>query len=252
MMKNKIIMAILIIAMILTIGTISSFAEGEANIELNLNGQTTINEDTKTVELTLSLEDFTGVEDGATLGYQATLEYDENMFQSVEVEGLNGWTANYESSTKVLLGDVDRANPNIDITKITLTLKDDVQPGTEGKVQINNILLTDGDNDFTFNKEVTVKVEEKADTPSTGNNTNNENTVNNNSTPNSNITNNNSSINANISNNAGMQSGSSKDNTTAQTTKLPNTGIENVILVAIAVTIVAIIVFKIKSRDIKY
>ena len=45
MMKNKIIMAILIIAMILTIGTISSFAEGEANIELNLNGQTTINED---------------------------------------------------------------------------------------------------------------------------------------------------------------------------------------------------------------
>ena len=36
MMKNKIIMAILIIAMILTIGTISSFAEEEANIELNL------------------------------------------------------------------------------------------------------------------------------------------------------------------------------------------------------------------------
>ena len=69
MMKNKIIMTILIIAMILTIGTISSFAEEEANIELNLNGQTTINEDTKTVELTLSLGDFTGVEDGATLGY---------------------------------------------------------------------------------------------------------------------------------------------------------------------------------------
>ena len=244
MMKNKIIMAILIIAMILTIGTISSFAEGEANIELNLNGQTTINEDTKTVELTLSLGDFTGVEDGATLGYQATLEYDENMFQSVEVEGLNGWTANYESSTKVLLGDVDRANPNTDITKITLTLKDDVQPGTEGKVQINNILLTDGDNDFTFNKEVTVKMEEEVTTPVEDDNTNN-------SGNNGNATNNNSSINANISNNAGMQSGNT-DNTTVQATRLPNTGIENIILVAIAVTIVAIIVFKIKSRDIKY
>ena len=251
-MKNKIIVATLIIIMTITLGIISSFAEEGTNIELNLNGQTTINEDAKTVVLTLSLGDFTGIESGATLGYQGTLEFDENMFQSVEVEGLNGWTANYESSTKVLLGDVDRANPNTDITKITLTLKDNVKPGTEGKVQINNILLTDGDNDFTFNKEVTVKVEEKADTPSTGNNTNNENTVNNNSTPNSNITNNNSSINANISNNAGMQSGSSKDNTTAQTTKLPNTGIENIILVAIAVTIVAIIVFKIKSRDIKY
>lgn len=244
MMKNKIIMTILIIAMILTIGTISSFAEGEANIELNLNGQTTINEDTKTVELTLSLGDFTGVEDGATLGYQATLEYDENMFQSVEVEGLNGWTANYESSTKVLLGDVDRANPNTDITKITLTLKDDVQPGTEGKVQINNILLTDGDNDFTFNKEVTVKMEEEATTPAEDDNTNN-------SGNNGNATNNNSSINANIANNAGMQSGNT-DNTTVQATRLPNTGIENIILVAIAVTIVAIIVFKIKSRDIKY
>lgn len=244
MMKNKIIMTILIIAMILTIGTISSFAEGEANIKLNLNGQTTINEDTKTVELTLSLGDFTGVEDGATLGYQATLEYDENMFQSVEVEGLNGWTANYESSTKVLLGDVDRANPNTDITKITLTLKDDVQPGTEGKVQINNILLTDGNNDFTFNKEVTVKMEEEVTTPVEDDNTNN-------SGNNGNATNNNSSINANISNNAGMQS-ENTDNTTVQATRLPNTGIENIILVAIAVTIVAIIVFKIKSRDIKY
>lgn len=244
MMKNKIIMAILIIAMILTIGTISSFAEGEANIKLNLNGQTTINEDTKTVELTLSLGDFTGVEAGATLGYQATLEYDENMFQSVEVEGLNGWTANYESSTKVLLGDVDRANPNTDITKITLTLKDDVQPGTEGKVQINNILLTDGNNDFTFNKEVTVKMEEEVTTPVEDDNTNN-------SGNNGNATNNNSSINANISNNAGMQS-ENTDNTTVQATRLPNTGIENIILVAIAVTIVAIIVFKIKSRDIKY
>lgn len=244
MMKNKIIMIILIIAMILTIGTISSFAEGEANIELKLNGQTTINEDTKTVELTLSLGDFTGVEDGATLGYQATLEYDKNMFQSVEVEGLNGWTANYESSTKVLLGDVDKANPNTDITKITLTLKDDVQPGTEGKVQINNILLTDGDNDFTFNKEVTVKMEEEVTTPVEDDNTNN-------SGNNGNATNNNSSINANISNNAGMQSGNT-DNTTVQATRLPNTGIENIILVAIAVTIVAIIVFKIKSRDIKY
>ena len=244
MMKNKIIMTILIIAMILTIGTISSFAEGEANIKLNLNGQTTINEDTKTVEFTLSLGDFTGVEDGATLGYQATLEYDENMFQSVEVEGLNGWTANYESSTKVLLGDVDRANPNTDITKITLTLKDDVQPGTEGKVQINNILLTDGNNDFTFNKEVTVKMEEEVTTPVEDDNTNN-------SGNNGNATNNNSSINANISNNAGMQS-ENTDNTTVQATRLPNTGIENIILVAIAVTIVAIIVFKIKSRDIKY
>lgn len=244
MMKNKIIMTILIIAMILTIGTISSFAEGEANIELNLNGQTTINEDAKTVELTLSLGDFTGVEDDATLGYQATLEYDENMFQSVEVEGLNGWTANYESSTKVLLGDVDRANPNTDITKITLTLKDDVQPGTEGKVQINNILLTDGNNDFTFNKEVTVKMEEEVTTPVEDDNTNN-------SGNNGNATNNNSSINANISNNAGMQS-ENTDNTTVQATRLPNTGIENIILVAIAVTIVAIIVFKIKSRDIKY
>lgn len=244
MMKNKIIMTILIIAMILTIGTISSFAEGEANIKLNLNGQTTVNKDTKTVELTLSLGDFTGVEAGATLGYQATLEFDENMFQSVEVEGLNGWTANYESSTKVLLGDVDRANPNTDITKITLTLKDDVQPGTEGKVQINNILLTDGNNDFTFNKEVTVKMEEEVTTPVEDDNTNN-------SGNNGNATNNNSSINANISNNAGMQS-ENTDNTTVQATRLPNTGIENIILVAIAVTIVAIIVFKIKSRDIKY
>ena len=242
-MKNKIIGTILIIVMIITLGTISSFAEGGTNIELNLNGQTTVNKDTKTVVLTLSLGNFTGVESGATLGYQGTLEYDEDMFQSVEVEGLNGWTANYEGSTKVLLGDVDKANPNTDITKITLTLKDNVQPGAEGKIQINNIELTDGDNDFSFNKEVTVKMEEST-TPSEDNT--------NNTAENGNVTNNNSVINANIANNAGMQSGNTKDNTTVHATKLPNTGIENMILVAIAITIVAIVVFKIKSRKIKY
>lgn len=234
----KKIITILAIITIILLGTISSCAEGETtpNIEISLKGQTNITKDTKTVELTLTLGKFTGVAENVVLGYEATLEYDVNMFESVTVEGLNGWTATYEASSKTIVGEVATpiAKSNTDITKITLKLKDGIQPGATGNVKINSLLLSDGDNDFTFTKDLTIKMEEEK---APENNTNTNNTGDNTDENKNNI----SSI-----------SGTNTDNTTKTTTKLPSTGIKNITIIAIVVTLIAMIFFKIKSKKIKY
>ena len=239
-MKNKMLITILFIVLIIASVSINSFAADEtteANIEVNLTGETAVNESTKTIELTLSLGAFTGIEENIVLGYEATLEYDEEVFENVTVEGLNGWSATYEPSTKVLIGETPTAvgKANTDITKITLTLKDGLEAGTKGTVALNNLTLTDGEtNDFEFSKEMTISIgnsESEQEENGTSENIPNSNTD----------TNTNTAI-----------SGNNTDRTTATTTTLPSAGIRNILIISIVIAVIAMVIFKIKSRDIKY
>ena len=242
-MKRKILTIIMIIVMITILGTINSLAAG--NIELNVQGETTVKDTEKTIELTLSLGSFTEIEEGIPLGYQGTLEYDENLFEGITVEGLNGWTVNYENSTKVFMGETDTAKANIQIAKITLTLKDGVTPGTSGTINFNDILLTDGTNDFTFNKEITVTIEnEEVDNPSEGNENEGNNQI-------SGTNETNTTTSTNISTNSSSIQGSNTDRTTAST-RLPSAGVKNILIIAVVIISILMVVFKIKSRDIKY
>ena len=243
-MKTKILLIMMIMVVTIILGTINSLAAG--NIEINVQGQTTIKETEKTIELTLSLGNFTEIEEGIPLGYQGTLTYDENMFESIAVEGLNGWTVNYEDSTNVFMGETDTAKANTQIAKVTLTLKDGVTLGTSGTINFNNILLTDGTNDFTFNKEITITVEnEENNDPNEGNEEDNQETG----------TDENNTIdeptNTNVSTNSTSIQGSNTDRTTA-TTKLPAAGLRNIVIIAVVIMIIFMVVFKIKSKDIKY
>lgn len=233
---KKMIMKIITIIMALVIILISNISShaATANIELNLKGETTIPEDQKTVELFLSTGNFTGIEENIVLGYEAILEYDTTMFKSIKVEGLNGWSASYEESTKVLIGDVATAKANTNITKITLTLKDEIKANQTGKVKLNNLQLTDGTNDFTFNKELAITVQ---DSKTEQNNTNT-NKTNNNTTVNKNNT-------TTISKNA-----TNTDKTTANT-KIPAAGIRNIFIVIITVILVTGIISLIRYKTIK-
>ncbi len=163
-MKKKVIIFIVTFFMILnvfsTYKTVN--AETKNNIEINLKGNSTVKQDTKTIELTLSLGNFVGVEENIVLGYEANVEYDKKMFSTVKVEGLNGWTASYESTTNVLIGELPTATAraNSDIAKITLTLQSDVQPGVSGVFKLNNLQLTDSEDlDITVNKSITITKE---------------------------------------------------------------------------------------------
>ena len=243
-MKKRILIIALVIILMFVFGTINSFAAG--NIELNVQGKTTVNSTDDTIELTLSLGSFTDIEEGQPLGFQGALEYDEDMFESIVVQGLNGWTVNYADGT--FMGETDVANANTQIAKVTLTLKDAVEPGTSGKIQFNDILLTDGTNDFTFNKEITVTLQGEGEEnnptedPATGGN--NENTTEDDHK-------NTNSINKNVSTNTTTIQGSNTDKTTAST-RLPSAGIKSVLIIAVVIAVISMIVFKIKSRDIKY
>lgn len=243
MLSKRILTIMLIVIIMITLGTINSLAAG--NIELNITGETTINSGTNIIELTISLGNFTDIEEGEPLGYEGTITYDEDMFESIEVEGLNGWTDSYEDSTHTLVGETDTSVANIEIAKVTLTLKDGVEPGTSGKVNFNNILLTDGDNDFTFNREITVTVENTEEQPTPENPESGSGSQN---IPNEEPTKENSNTNKNT---ATIQGGNT-DKTTTSASRLPSAGIKNVLLIALVVAFISMIVFKIKSRDIKY
>ena len=258
----KKIISIIFIIMILIAGTVNVKATDEQakNIELNVRGQTTITEDVKTVELVVSLGSFTGISENIVLGYQTTLEYDTNMFESVAVEGLNGWAATYSPDTNILIGDTQSASANTNIARITLTLKDGVQPGTSGTINLRNIELTDGTNDFTYNKSITVKVEEeKTEEPNTNNtgdtNTIQDNTTNTNGqnqTGNSVINNNTSATNTpNSVSGLNKVNSNNVDNTKA-VKSIPKAGMTNFLIIGICAIIIAGIIFKIKSRKIKY
>lgn len=252
----KKIISVIFIIMILIAGTVNVKATDEQakNIELNVSGQTTITEDVKTVELVVSLGSFTGISENIVLGYQTTLEYDTNMFESVAVEGLNGWTATYSPDTNILICDTQNASANTNITKITLTLKDGVEAGTSGTINLRNIELTDETNDFTYNRTITVRIEEESN-PGDNTNTIQDNTTNTNEqnqTGNSVINNNVSATNtSNSASSLNRTNSSNVDNTTA-TKVIPKAGMTNILIIGICVVIVAGIIFKIKSRKIKY
>ena len=118
--------------------------ETTANIEMNLTPTVEVSEDAKTVVLTLSLGSFQGVAENTQLAYQGTLAYDANIFEKVEVVGLNGWIIGYSDETKIIQGDTGSAKSNNDITTITLTIKDGISTGTKTDITISNLTISDG------------------------------------------------------------------------------------------------------------
>lgn len=248
MRKTKVYIILMVAIMtFMSIISTKSYAEEKANATVNITANTQKIEDKQsTIELMISLgalENLSLTNGKIVLGYEATLNYDSNIVESATIEGLNGWTAVYEASTKKIVGDTVDAKANTNTAKIVLKLKENIPDGTSGKISIKNLLLTDGTNDFSFNKDITIekKIIETTDnqTNSQSNTTNTANTANT-QTANTNTT---------------SGSNTTKSNSTTNTTaikKLPAAGLNNVIILAIGIVIIAAIIFKFKSRKIKY
>ena len=260
-MRRKIITILLLIIFILIFGAVSSFASETMSVE----GNTNLKEGESALEFTLLLVDLSGFTEGEPLGFQGRLTYDENIFQNIIVEGLNGWTINYEKTSKTFIGETDVANSNIQIAKVILTVKSGIEPGTSGLIRFSNVLLTDGTNDYTLNKEITVTMEETTPPIDDGEeNSPAEDEENPEEQPgednvNNTVNNNNSLDNTNKKPNTNTTTikGDNPDKITATTTttsktSLPKTGLRNILAVLVVLAVISMIVFKIKSRDIKY
>lgn len=245
MRKTKVYIILMVAIMtFMSIISTKSYAEEKANAIVNITANTQKIEDKQsTIELMISLgalENLSLTNGKIVLGYEATLNYDSNIVESATIEGLNGWTAVYEASTKKIVGDTVDAKANTNTAKIVLKLKENIPDGTSGKISIKNLLLTDGTNDFSFSKDITI---EKKSANTTNNETNSQtNTTN---TSNTQKTNNTTTSGNNTT----------KSNLTTNTTaitKLPAAGLNNIIILAIGIVIIAAIIFKFKSRKIKY
>lgn len=264
-MKKQMITIFIIIALIIGIVPIYSNAES-VGVTLNTSVNVVSSDDGKSAEIVVSLGNFNGLAENSPLGYQTEIEYDSSVFESVKAEGLNGWTVTYEpSASSTIVGDVGTAKPNTEITKITAKLKDGLSAGTKGEIKLNDLRLTDGENQSVFNKTFTISYDgttTKADVTDNGSSTeNNTNTENNTSNNVNTINNSNSSNTVNTSNNNSKNSTNTSNSVpgvstntanTSKITKLPAAGINRVLFIAVVVIAILAIIFKIKSRKIKY
>ena len=245
MRKTKVYIILMVAIMtFMSIISTKSYAEEKANATVNITANTQKIEDKQsTIELMISLgalENLSLTNGKIVLGYEATLNYDSNIVESATIEGLNGWTAVYEASTKKIVGDTVDAKANTNTAKIVLKLKENIPDGTSGKISIKNLLLTDGTNDFSFSKDITI---EKKSADTANNETNSQ----------ANITNTSNTQKTNTTTTSGNNT--TKSNLTTNTTaikKLPAAGLNNIIILVIGIVIITAIIFKFKSRKIKY
>lgn len=141
---------------------------------------------------------------------------------------MNGWSASFNNN--MILGDTSKVKANTDITKISFKIKEENISNKENTtIRLKNILLTDGDFETTTEKQITI------------------NFTNENATGTQKIN--------NIKDVTVIQGENTVDATTTtsnQINKLPDAGIRESIIIAICILVILVIIFKIKSRKIKY
>lgn len=238
-MKRKILATILIA--ILGISIFITSNAGVSTTDLNIKDSYTAEEKISSIILPIYITDTSGNIE-STLGYSATLEYDENIFESVTFTTQNSWSGTYNDTTKKILQDTASATQNQKIGEFTFNLKQ-YSSNISTAIKFKNIVLTDGENTNNLSdKTINITLNIPQNNTTSNNTTTN---TNNNTNTNSNIQNTNT--NSNISSVAGN---TTKDATTAKNI-LPAAGIQGFIIVAIIITIIAIVFFKFKSRKIK-
>ena len=164
----KKLLSIILIAL-LVIAIAGTFLEVNAadlcTVSITTQNQTIV-EGQKQVVIQINLDEYNGAGD---LGYQGTLEYDENIFENITMTSLNDWeNIDYEPTTGNFLSTTQKAQSSTTIAEITLTLKDGIT-AQNTTVNINDLMFTDGDTSTNFNQSLTFNFEQNTSTeePST-------------------------------------------------------------------------------------
>lgn len=234
----KKIFSIIILILIITAGNIA-YAKDETNlkpesntiktenqnkptIEVKIDASGTIEQGNNTYIIKISLGKFDDVEENKVMAFQTSLEYDENLIESVAVKGINNWVLSYDENSKILLGDVDKAKANQEIGQIEITLKEKLEVGQKGTIKLNELLLAGDNVEIKTNKEVNFEVVEKPIIQEDKTSENSSNTTN-----------------------------TKVDNTVANK-MIPAAGVGRIILISIIIITILAVIFKFKSRKIKY
>lgn len=262
-MKRKFNFILLVFLLIFSISTIIVNAADLSFTTTMTPSSTSVSEATEVV-VTVSISNL-NVGDSGINAFSAYLSYDSNVFESLtdsSVEGLNGWSTTYSTTTgQVLLTKNSFVNSDEDIMQITLKTKEGVAEGTEGTVSLTRILVTDSEDQISgsdVSTTITVGTETQSggnttNTPSnviqiapSTNNANPENTGNTGNTGNNANTNNSSNNTSNSVYNIGSNNNSTGDK------DIPYTGVSGdaFIKIILGVIFIALVIYiKIRKMD---
>lgn len=235
-MKKLVIslICVLIIAYIAIVPT----AKAADGVTANITFSGSYTEDT--VVININAGKFTGFEAGGVVNASMTLDYDSSIVTKVEAETYDNWKVDLTESTKRMLISTDKSQDNIQIAKVTFHLNKENLKAEEQTIAIKEFQIANGSELNETYPEYSYKFtpEESTPTEPEQNQTENQNGI----TGTNNITQNNS---------INTIQGNKTDSTVAKT-KLPAAGMGKAIAVAILGIVVLAIIFKIKSRKIKY
>ena len=177
----KFSVSLIVLLLIVFISTITLAASGSLTVRINPDASKAISD--KEVYVTLSLTDFNNVETDWPMAAEGTLEYDKTIFDSVSIEGLNGWSASINTDGTMVL-DTNTVTDGEEIARITLKVNDNAG-SYETEIKVNSFSLTNGEDaegngnvnieNMNLTAKVTVSNPSADDNDENNNDNNNEN-----------------------------------------------------------------------------
>ena len=236
---KKIVSIVLFILIICTILNVNASAPtSDVGVYANVKEQSS-----NKMVIEYGLLNFVEVEEGQAMVITMTLDYDTSVISSVQAQGIGNWSASFEEGTKRLVLETNSGKANTGVVQLTFNINQSATiNSSNNKITLKDINISEGENLDKYDENHTFEISLNNDEENGGNTAkpgNNTNTANNNGSQNGSTNSKTNSISGNV------------DKTVAKN-QLPKAGLKNIAIIAIVVIAVAVVIFKIKSRKIKY
>lgn len=159
-MKCKIkIFAILIFFYISIITLSNSVDAATINMELSSEQNEIEVEKISNIEVRINLLDFDRISENIVLGCYAEIEYNRDLLELVNIEGQNNWSAEFNDITNKLVLDTDsaKANTTIAIMKFKIN-KEEITRNENTAIYLKNMILTDGNFEINAELQTNIKI----------------------------------------------------------------------------------------------
>lgn len=236
---KKIVSIVLFILIICTMLNVNASAPAsDVGVYANVKEQSS-----NKMVIEYGLLNFVEVEEGQAMVITMTLDYDTSVISSVQAQGIGNWSASFEEGTKRLVLETNSGKANTGVVQLTFNINQSATiNSSNNKITLSDINISEGENLDKYDENHTFEISLNNDEENGGNTAkpgNNTNTANNNGSQNGSTNSRTNSISGNV------------DKTVAKN-QLPKAGLKNIAIIAIVVIAVAVVIFKIKSRKIKY
>lgn len=236
---KKIVSIVLFILIICTMLNVNASAPtSDVGVYANVKEQSS-----NKMVIEYGLLNFVEVEEGQAMVITMTLDYDTSVISSVQAQGIGNWSASFEEGTKRLVLETNSGKANTGVVQLTFNINQSATiNSSNNKITLKDINISEGENLDKYDENHTFEISLNNDEENGGNTAkpgNNTNTANNNGSQNGSTNSKTNSISGNV------------DKTVAKN-QLPKAGFKNIAVIAIVVIAVAVVIFKIKSRKIKY